>query len=158
MSLLELSFASGESSLSVRRVQVHEAVSALYTVSVWARSPHFDLDLESRARKKAAKGQPGGEGKQTGFLELGMGFGFGVGTGQQIDPPLDNSEVTDKGFLVEGHFSAGKVFGGGLGVGVTVPVSMGYYFKSGFANDAGNQYLAAQGAVLLIVRGKIKLK
>src|SRR5262245_62270219 len=47
MSSFDLSFASGESSLSVRRVQVHEAVSTLYTISVWARSPQFDLDLES---------------------------------------------------------------------------------------------------------------
>src|SRR5689334_11839081 len=47
MSTFDLSFASGESSLSVRRVQVQEAVSGLYTVSVWARSPQFDMDLES---------------------------------------------------------------------------------------------------------------
>ena len=37
MALLELSFASGETSLSVRRFSVHEAISSLFTVSVWAR-------------------------------------------------------------------------------------------------------------------------
>jgi type VI secretion system secreted protein VgrG len=54
MSLLELSFASGEDSLSVRRVQVHEAVSQLYSVSVWARSPNHHLDLESFVGQPAA--------------------------------------------------------------------------------------------------------
>jgi type VI secretion system secreted protein VgrG len=54
MSVLDLSFASGENSLSVRRVQIHEGVSALFTISVWARSPHFDLDLESLVGQPAA--------------------------------------------------------------------------------------------------------
>src|SRR5262245_9279483 len=54
MPLLDLSFASGESSLSVRRVQVHEAISSLFTISVWARSPHFDLDLEALVGEPAS--------------------------------------------------------------------------------------------------------
>src|SRR5262245_3509507 len=54
MSTFDLSFASGESSLSVRRVQVQETVSGLYTVSVWARSPQFDLDLESLVGQPAS--------------------------------------------------------------------------------------------------------
>ena len=35
MSLLDISFASGESSFSVRRIEVHEGVSTLYTATVW---------------------------------------------------------------------------------------------------------------------------
>jgi type VI secretion system secreted protein VgrG len=54
MSLLDLSFASGEGSLSVRRVQIHEAVSTMFIVSVWARSPQFDLDLEALVGEPAA--------------------------------------------------------------------------------------------------------
>ena len=54
MSVLDLSFASGENSLSVRRVQIHEGVSTLFTLSVWARSPSFDLDLESLVGQPAA--------------------------------------------------------------------------------------------------------
>ena len=54
MSALDLSFASGENSLSVRRVQIHEGLSTLFTISVWARSPHFDLDLESLVGQPAA--------------------------------------------------------------------------------------------------------
>jgi type VI secretion system secreted protein VgrG len=47
MPLLELSFASGEDSLSVRHFSVHEGISSLFSVSVQALSPHQDLDLES---------------------------------------------------------------------------------------------------------------
>jgi type VI secretion system secreted protein VgrG len=47
MALLELSFASKEDSLSVRRFAVREAMSSLYEISVVARSPNEDLDLEA---------------------------------------------------------------------------------------------------------------
>ncbi len=54
MPVFDLSFASGESSLSVRRVEVIEAVSELFSVTVLARSPLFDLDLESLVGQPAA--------------------------------------------------------------------------------------------------------
>ncbi len=44
--LIRLAFASGEDSLSVRRFTVEEAMSSLFTVSLWARSRREDLDLE----------------------------------------------------------------------------------------------------------------
>ena len=47
MPLLALSFASGEESLSVRRFVVHEAVSTLFQVSVWAASRNEDIDLNA---------------------------------------------------------------------------------------------------------------
>ncbi|UQA61372.1 type VI secretion system Vgr family protein [Polyangium aurulentum] len=53
MSILELSFASGESSLSVRRFSVHEAISSFFTVSVWARAKNESLDLPSIVGKEA---------------------------------------------------------------------------------------------------------
>src|SRR5262245_20209550 len=46
MPIVELSFESGETSLSVRTFRVEEAVSKLFTVSVLARSP-LQIDLES---------------------------------------------------------------------------------------------------------------
>ena len=61
MSLLELSFASGEGSLSVRRVQVHEGVSILFNVSVWARSPSPDMDLTALVGQPAALSATAGE-------------------------------------------------------------------------------------------------
>src|SRR5262245_26122153 len=45
MPQLELSFQSGESSLSVRRFSIHDAVSNPFTVSVWARSENPAIDL-----------------------------------------------------------------------------------------------------------------
>lgn len=47
MSALELVFASGESSLSVRHFAVNEALSSLFEAKVIARSPHDDIDLDT---------------------------------------------------------------------------------------------------------------
>lgn len=122
----------------------------------------LDLDFELRDpppedfSKDKKKAQP--KGKLKGYIELGLGFGFGVGTGQQIDPPLNNAQVSDKGFLIEGKFGAGFALGKVLSLGVSVPVSAGYYFKNGFANDENNHYSGIEGAVLFVVRGKIKIK
>ena len=54
MSLLELAFASKEDSLSVRRFAVHEAMSSLFSVSIWARSPNDDIDLETLVGQPAS--------------------------------------------------------------------------------------------------------
>jgi uncharacterized protein involved in type VI secretion and phage assembly len=51
---LSLWFDSGEDTLSVRRFAVHEAMSSLFSASVWARSPNDDIDLESIVGKPAA--------------------------------------------------------------------------------------------------------
>jgi type VI secretion system secreted protein VgrG len=67
MSVLELSFASGETSLSVRRFSVHEAISGLFTVSVWARSESPSIDLE------AIIGQPASLRIVSGWLHARLG-------------------------------------------------------------------------------------
>lgn len=54
MPLLQLSFASGESTLSVRRFSVRESVSSLFTVDVMARSPDPSIDLEALVGKPAS--------------------------------------------------------------------------------------------------------
>ena len=54
MPVLDLSFQSGESSLSVRRFSVHEEMSTLFVVSVWARSPNEDVDLSAIVGKAAS--------------------------------------------------------------------------------------------------------
>ena len=46
MPTLELSFTSKEDSLSVRHFAVREAISGLFEVSILARSPHDEIDLE----------------------------------------------------------------------------------------------------------------
>ncbi|HZF54969.1 MAG TPA: type VI secretion system tip protein TssI/VgrG [Polyangiaceae bacterium] len=54
MPLLELSFSSGEDSLSVRRFTVNESISSLFTVSIWARSESPSIDLEGIVGQEAA--------------------------------------------------------------------------------------------------------
>lgn len=119
----------------------------------------LDLDLENREDVTDPEAQKRGEkGKLESYFEMGLGVGYGVGTGQQVELPLDASEVSDKGFLLEAKLGGGIVVGNVIYLGVSVPVSAGYLFKSGFANDESNQYWSAQGGVLLVARGKIKLK
>lgn len=102
----------------------------------------------------------GAKTKAKGYVELGLGVGFGVGTDRQVDPPLDNSEVNDKGFLIEGRFGAGANLGSMLSIGVSLPVTAGYYFMSdtGTANNTGTHYQAIEAALLVNLRLKIKVK
>lgn len=53
MPVLDLSFASGESSLSVRRFAVREGISSLFDISIWARSTDPSIDLESLVGRPA---------------------------------------------------------------------------------------------------------
>ena len=53
MPIIELSFESGESSLSVRTFRVEEAISQLFAVKIVARSPH-QIDLEPIVGRAAA--------------------------------------------------------------------------------------------------------
>ncbi|UQA55603.1 type VI secretion system Vgr family protein [Polyangium aurulentum] len=59
MSILDLSFESGEQTLSVRSFSVHEGISTLFSATIIARSPKEDIDLESIV------------GKAAGFLMVG---------------------------------------------------------------------------------------
>jgi uncharacterized protein involved in type VI secretion and phage assembly len=54
MPQLDLTFESKEDSLSVRRFAVHESMSSLFSVSIWARSPRDDIDLETIVGKAAS--------------------------------------------------------------------------------------------------------
>jgi hypothetical protein len=111
----------------------------------------FGIDTGSEEDKKAHKG---------GYFALGAFLGFGVGTGAQVDPPLDNAQITDKAFMLEGRLQAGKHLGKLLDVGVEVPVSWGYFFKSGngaSANNVSDQYQGMQAAALLTLRANITL-
>ncbi|MFT3764626.1 MAG: type VI secretion system tip protein TssI/VgrG [Minicystis sp.] len=54
MSLLDLSVASGDGSLSVRRISIQEGISRLFTISVVARTEDPSLNLEAIVGKPAA--------------------------------------------------------------------------------------------------------
>jgi hypothetical protein len=109
----------------------------------------MNVGLGSDKDKKAGKG---------GFIHLGATAGFGVGTGQQIDPPLSNDEITDKGFLLTGTLGFGTHVSKLVDFGLAVPVTWGYYFKNGVAaNDVSNQYQGIHGEALLYLRLNLKL-
>lgn len=87
MSILELSFQSGESSLSVRRFSVHEELSSLFSISIWARSPNEDIDLA------AIVGKPAGFRVVSGLKFASLGGGR-VWTGICNHMELVQSEPT----------------------------------------------------------------
>lgn len=109
----------------------------------------FGMDTGSDEQQKQGKG---------GYFEMGAGVAFGVGTGAQVDPPLDNSEVTDKAFMLEGRIGFGWHLSKVFDFGLTAPASWGYFFKSGGgANDPNNQYQGFQIQGLAILRANVRL-
>jgi hypothetical protein len=109
----------------------------------------FTIDLGNDKQKKEKKG---------GFMQIAAGAGFGVGTGQQVDPPLDNRQIDDKAFLLEGRVGFGKHAGKHADWGVLVPITYGYFFKNGVAaNDVDNHYQGIHVEALLFLRLRLKL-
>lgn len=112
---------------------------------------HSTLDLGDEKQRKEGKG---------GYLEFGAGLWFGIGTGAQVTPPLDNAQLTDKAFMLEGRFGGGTHLSKIFDFGVVVPVSYGYFFKSGngaTANNMSNQYRGIEVEALLALRANIRL-
>ena len=54
MATLELRIQGVPPSLSVRRFEIREGVSELFTVLIMARSPHADLDLDAAILQPAS--------------------------------------------------------------------------------------------------------
>jgi hypothetical protein len=112
---------------------------------------HGTIDTGDARQQKAHEG---------GYVEFGVGGWFGLGTGQQVMPPLDNAQITDKAFLVEGRLGAGTHLSSVFDLGVSVPVSWGYFFKNGngaAANDTSTHYRSVQGEALVVLRANIRL-
>jgi hypothetical protein len=75
-------------------------------------------------------------------------------------PPLDNAQITDKAFLLEGRVGAGTHLSNVFDLGVTVPVSWGYFLKNGngaVANNTSTHYRGIQGEALVVLRANIRL-
>jgi hypothetical protein len=122
--------------------------SRVTTWTQFAAGVRIDIKTGAPPKEKGATEDP----KPTGYFELGLHAAFGLGTGQQVSPPLDNAQLTDKAFLVELRGGFGKILGNGFRIGVAIPISGGYFFKSGngaTANDVGTHYQGVEAAVLL---------
>jgi hypothetical protein len=91
------------------------------------------------------------------FAEVNAMLAGGLGTGRQVDPPLSNDEITDKGGLLEGRFSIGKHLNKLFDIGIAFTGSYGYFLKNGVANDISNHYQAVQFEALGYLRLNIKL-
>jgi hypothetical protein len=103
--------------------------------------------------------EPGKKPKTYG--EVGIAIGYGVGTGQQIVPPLDNAQLSDKGFLGQVSFGADYRLSSLFSIGITVPISYGYLFKAGngvVANDSANQYQQINITPFVYLRLHLELK
>lgn len=110
----------------------------------------FGSDTGTPEEKKHGKG---------GYITVGAGAAFGLGTGAQVSLPLDNAQLTDKGFLLEGRLDFGKHLNKVFDIGVAVPTSYGYFFKSGngaTVNNLETHYQAAQIDILLVLRANIR--
>jgi hypothetical protein len=134
-------------------IQHHQLTdgSRIATWTQFGAGVHGTIDLGDAKQQKAHEG---------GFFEFGVGAWFGLGTGQQVMPPLDNAQITDKAFLVEGRVGFGTHLSKVFDFGLSVPVSWGYFFKNGdgaVANDVSTHYQGIQGEALLYLRANIRL-
>ena len=134
-------------------IQHHQLTdgSRIATWTQFGAGVHGLIDLGDEKQQKAHQGA---------FFEFGLGGWFGLGTGQQVMPPLDNAQISDKAFLLEGRLGAGTHLSNVFDFGVTVPVSWGYFFKNGngaVANDVSTHYRGVQGEALLFLRANIRL-
>jgi hypothetical protein len=134
-------------------IQHHQLTdgSRIATWTQFGAGIHIQVDLGDAKQQKAHEG---------GYVDLGLGGWFGVGTGQQVVPPLDNAQISDKAFLVEGRLGFGKHLSDVFDLGVSIPVSWGYFFKNGngaAANDVSTHYQSVQGEALLVLRANIRL-
>ena len=109
---------------------------------------HFQLALGSTKEQKADTGA---------FVELSSGLFFGVGTGQQVMPPLDNAQISDKGFLLGATLGAGTHLTKNFDLALSIPVSWGYFFKQGAANDTTNHYQSVQVEAFVVLRAHVGL-
>ena len=94
------------------------------------------------------------------FAEVGIGFGFGLGTGRQVDPPLDNAQITDKGGVLEAKVAGEYHINKALSAGVMVPIQWAYMVKNGpgiVANDTENHYQQLAVAVMAYFQFHVEL-
>ena len=92
------------------------------------------------------------------FVDFGIGLGFGLGTGRQVSPPLDNAQISDKGFMLDAHIGIEYRLGSFLAIGADVPVGWGYMLKNDVpANETSNHYQTFHYMALGFFRARLGL-
>jgi hypothetical protein len=90
------------------------------------------------------------------YVSFGLDFGAGFGTGQQVMPPLDDAQISDKGLMIDAHIGIEYRFNPFLAIGAEVPVGWGYMLKNDVpANDSSASYETFHFMLLGVLRGRI---
>lgn len=132
-------------------------------LGTWSTLPMIGFDTQfdvGKPPEQVSKTEGLIQPKSKWFVSLGFGAGFGLGTGQQIELPLDNAEVSDKGVMFEGEFGLNRRLGGGLSFGITLPVQWRILFKNGAdaaVNNPNDRYQEINASLLLGLRYKLKI-
>ncbi len=123
--------------------------SRLTTWTQFGLGMHFMIENGTEQERKD---------RSNSYIELGTGLFYGLGTGQQVMPPLDAAQLSDQAFLLEGRFGFGKHLNKVFDIGVEVPLTYGFFFKSNLpANNTDNQYRGWAIEALVALRANIRL-
>jgi hypothetical protein len=120
----------------------------------------FDARFDFGERVGRDASSPEGEGYSRTYAEVGVCAGFGVATRAQVEPPLSDDEITDKGLIADLELGFGYRLTRILSVGVQIPVHAGYFSVSkddAVANNLDNHYGAVNAAALLSLRINLSL-
>jgi hypothetical protein len=145
--------AGGQFLILDGHIKHHQYPNAEDGLSTWTQfnvGLNFGINTGSEKDKKEHKG---------GYFELGVWAGFGLATGAQVDPPLNNEQVSDKGFMLDTRIGFGKHLSKVFDLGVAVPASWGYFLRNGdgaVANDISSHYQSIQIEALLVLRANIR--
>jgi len=116
------------------------------------------FDIGDKAGQPPAQGEKDKRHYKT-YAALGVGVGFGVGTGQQVDPPLDNAQITDKGAVGQAHLDFGYRLNEVMSIGIHIPVQVNWLVRNDTtANDNGNWYGEYNVAGFVTLRANFAIK
>jgi hypothetical protein len=133
---------------------LHQQYPQAHQLTTWTQfnaGLDFEVNTGSEEDKKQHKG---------GYVEIGAWVGFGIATGAQVQPPLDNAQVSDKGFMAMGRLGFGKHLSSVFDIGLQIPATWGYIFRNGggaAANDPSSQYQMMNVEGLLVLRANVGL-
>jgi hypothetical protein len=71
-------------------------------------------------------------------LRPGLGAGFALGTPAPVHLPIDNAQLSAKGFLVEGSCGVERLFGPYFGIGATLEGGYHYLFGQSATLNSGS--------------------